>query len=91
MVINCGNPDLPDVTKMSMDDATGVHRLAKEYLSWIKPKLGMDYQVLIRRRVQADYYPLPITQDEFEKSYEIWSARRAEFVRNLKKIGRLMP
>jgi hypothetical protein len=91
MVINCDNPDLPDVTKMSMDDATGVHRLAKKYLDWINRKWGIEYQVLVRMREQADYDPLSVTAREFEEAHGIWANRRADFVRNLKNIRRLTP
>jgi len=91
MVLNNENPDLPDVAKMSLDGATGVHHLALKYMRWIKPKLGQDYQLLIRKREQADYHPLPVTQKEFEEAYTVWSGRRKDFVQHLKTIGRLIP
>ena len=91
MVHNSENQDLPDITKMSLEAATGVHFLALKYMRWLDPKLGAKYQVLIRLREQADYDPLPVTQEEFEDACKFWSAIRSSFANHLESIGRLMP
>jgi len=91
MANNVENQDLPDIAKMSLAAATGVHFLALKYMRWLDPKLGAKYQVLIRLREQADYDPLPVTQAEFENACKFWSAIRASFAKHLESIGRLMP
>lgn len=91
MVRNYENPDMPLVTKMSMDTATGVHSLARQYLDDLDPSLGRQYRKFISLREQADYDPKAVSQKQFDDAYAFWAPKRNYFRENLLKLERLLP
>lgn len=91
MVRNNENPDLPPVAKISMDAATGVHSLARQYLDNLDPDLGRRYRKFISLREQADYDPSVVNKKQFDEAYSFWAPKRRYFRDNLIQLERLLP
>ena len=95
MVSNNEDPALPEYMKMSDDATTGVHvftnRYINEYLvSKTQDKqLGRKWKKLLHLRIQADYYPAPVTPQEVQESYEVWREIRTVWLECLKENRRI--
>jgi hypothetical protein len=52
--------------------------------------LTLSPNQLVGLRVQADYDPKPVSQEQFAKAYEFWAAKREHFRENLLELERLL-